>query len=116
MSFRIVIRTPEAVVREQDVDGLVIPGSRGFYGVLQRHAPMLGSVVAGILTLRHGDGTSHVIVGNGIADILPERVEILTDEATVVGADEDPHPVLAERLRKRALPPAEAPESVRSVS
>jgi F-type H+-transporting ATPase subunit epsilon len=114
MSFRLSIRTPEALVCSEDVDALVVPGGAGLYGVLQGHAPLVGGVAPGILKAQRGKETLFYLVGEGVADVDGEQVTILADTAVHATGLEDAAARLAAHLKQRAEPALVAEESLRS--
>jgi F-type H+-transporting ATPase subunit epsilon len=113
MSFRLAIHTPQEVVFEDTIDSLVAPGSGGLYGVLAQHAPMVGTVVTGVLKVTRGSQKDLFLIGNGVADVTPERVEIFADMAVRLAVGENADTRLADYLKERALPAVVAPESFR---
>lgn len=80
---------PEAVILAQPVEMVVIPGADGDFGVLPRHAPMIASLRPGVITVfdRQGGGwqaRDRIFVGAGFAEVTPERVTVLAEDATPV--------------------------------
>ena len=86
MSFRTTIMTPEARVLDEDVESLVLPGGDGLFGVLDRHAPMVAKLNAGIVTVESGAVTSFYVVGEGLVEVGGNRVLVLTDTAIKAGS------------------------------
>ena len=104
--------TPESRIVYEEVDGLVVPSGDGFFGVLAHHAPMIGQVSVGILTLQQGAQRSYCVLGDGLVEVGGNRVLILADTALKASDLEDAE-VKSEDLRKaRGLGPSVAPESL----
>jgi len=77
---------PEAVILSQPVELVVIPGADGDFGVLPRHAPMIASLRPGVITVFDRQGGNwqpkdRIFVGAGFAEVTPERVTVLAEDA-----------------------------------
>ena len=85
-TIRFELVTPARPVRSEDVELVVIPGGGGNFGVLPRHAPMLSTLRPG--TIEICDGKLRVLerlfVEEGFAEVTPERVTVLAEEAIPV--------------------------------
>jgi F-type H+-transporting ATPase subunit epsilon len=79
MSLELVIVTPEGEAFSGTVDQVILPGSEGDFGVLEKHERFLAPLKHGALEMRTG-GTSHwAAISNGFADVSGERVVVLAD-------------------------------------
>jgi F-type H+-transporting ATPase subunit epsilon len=78
-SLALEIVTPEGVKLTRQVEQLTAPGADGEFGVLPRHRPLLSALTAGILTYSEGGKTESVAIGPGFAEVLEDKVVILTD-------------------------------------
>ena len=83
--IKVEIVTPEKHAFEGTVDAVNIPGSRGEFGVLPQHRPMLNALATGVVTLQEGEAKSYLVIGPGFADVLPDHVTILTDRCEAGG-------------------------------
>ena len=81
-SFALEIVTPERVVYSGQVDSVQAPGSRGSFGVLAGHMPLLTSLQVGALRFAEegGDGVQMAVSG-GFAEVGRERVTVLAETA-----------------------------------
>jgi F-type H+-transporting ATPase subunit epsilon len=80
--FHLSVVAPDKSVVEQEVTSVVAPGVEGYLGVLAGHAPMVAALRPGMVEYLDGIGTRHfVYIGGGFAEIRPDRVTILADEA-----------------------------------
>jgi F-type H+-transporting ATPase subunit epsilon len=85
MPVDLEIVSPERLLLSKPVDMVVIPASEGEMGVLPLHAPMIVLLRGG--TIRTYSGTQVVdtlFVSGGFAEVTPERVTVLANEATPV--------------------------------
>ena len=75
------IVTPDKRAYTDDVDGVVIPGSEGEFGVLPNHAPLLTMVVPGELKVTRDGRVDYLVVGEGFVEVTGTSVTVLTDLA-----------------------------------
>ena len=87
-TLRLEIVTPEAKTYSEDVDGVTIPGIDGEYGILPMHVPLITPLKPGPLKVQKGGQEILLATGGGFAEVMPDRVSILTDMA-VRDADVD---------------------------
>ena len=80
-TLRLEIVTPERKTYSEDVEMVTIPGVDGEYGILPLHVPLITALKAGELRVRKGGQETSVATGGGFAEVLPDRVTILTDAA-----------------------------------
>jgi len=76
--LRLEFVTPVRAIVHEDVDEVEIPGEEGYFGVLPGHAPLLAALKAGELWYRTGAEKKYAFVGGGFAEVLPDRVAILS--------------------------------------
>lgn len=74
--------SPERLVFSGAVTEVIVPGAEGEFGVLAGHAPFIGMLKPGILTIK-GDGTApkSYFVRGGFAEVNPAGLTILAEEA-----------------------------------
>ena len=87
-TLRLEIVTPESKTYSEDVDMVTIPGVDGEYGILPMHVPLITALKPGPLKVQKGGQETLVATGGGFAEVMPDRVSILTDMA-VRDADVD---------------------------
>jgi F-type H+-transporting ATPase subunit epsilon len=81
-NFQFELVSPEKLLLSRPVEMVVIPASEGEMGVLAGHAPMIVALRGGVITVREdGKETEKLFVAGGFAEIGPERVAVLADEA-----------------------------------
>jgi F-type H+-transporting ATPase subunit epsilon len=85
MPVDLEIVTPERLLMSRAVDMVVIPASEGEMGVLVGHAPMIVLLRGGEIRLyENNQVTERLFVSGGFAEVTPERVTVLANEATAV--------------------------------
>lgn len=97
LSFSLV--SPERELFSGDVDEVVIPGSEGDIGVLAAHAPLMTTLIPGMLVIKNDGTEKEIYVKGGFADITPAGLTVLAEMAVPV--DELTSDLLA-RERKQA--------------
>ncbi len=100
-TFHISVITPERAVLEADATFAAVPAHDGELGILQNRAPMLYRLGAGLLRADTPDGKRGLFVAGGFAQMVDNRLTILT----VVAKQLDQ---LARAAAERALAAAEA--------
>ena len=80
-TLRLEIVTPEAKTYSEDVDMVTIPGADGELGILPLHTPLMALLKPGELRILRGGQETFLVTGNGFAEVLSDRVSILTDMA-----------------------------------
>lgn len=76
--------TPERELFSGEVDQVVVPGSEGDFGVLPNHAPVMSTIRPGWITVYAGGQVERVVVRAGFAEVTPQGLTILAEEATPV--------------------------------
>ena len=80
LAIRLV--TPDRVLVDSTADAVELPSSSGYLEALYGHAPLLTELGAGEVRLHGGEaGEQRFFVAWGFAEVLPERVTILAEEA-----------------------------------
>ena len=80
-TFQLEIVTPEKMVVQDVAEEMQIPGKNGYLGILPGHAPLITELAVGEIAYRNADGTSHLSVAWGFAEVLPDKVTILAETA-----------------------------------
>jgi F-type H+-transporting ATPase subunit epsilon len=100
MPLRVQIVTAEREVFAEDaVDMVVAPGAEGVVGILPRHAPLLTTLLPGVVRIKRGGAEESMAVGGGFLQVARDQVLILAD--TAERADEIDE-ARAEEGRRRA--------------
>ncbi|MBI4580360.1 MAG: ATP synthase F1 subunit epsilon [Planctomycetes bacterium] len=77
--------TPEAKVFEGDVDSVVVPAHDGEIGILLDRAPLVCQLGAGRMKVRTRDAEHVWFVDGGFAQVIDNRVTVLTQKALPPG-------------------------------
>lgn len=85
MSLLLEIVTPEKVVFSDRADSVVLPTTEGEVGVLSGHIPLLTTLTPGELQVITEGRTEYLTVDKGFAQVLGDKVSVLTEGAIDVG-------------------------------
>lgn len=82
--IQVVVVTPETTVYDEMVDAVIIPLIDGSAGVLADHAPMVGRLGPGELTVRGGSKDTSFYVDGGTVQVADNVVSVLTGRSVPV--------------------------------
>lgn len=110
-TIRFDLVSPERLLMSEDVAQVDVPGAEGDFGVLPSHAPLIATLRPGVLVV-HGDGArSHeVFVRGGFAEVRPESLTVLAEQAIPV--EEIDAETLAEEVRNAEEDVADAKDDL----
>ena len=80
-TLRLEIVTPQATAFSEDVDMVTLPAIEGQIGVYPLHVRLITQIVPGELTVTKNGADRLLAVGEGMVEITPDRVSIVTDMA-----------------------------------
>lgn len=81
MPIDLEIVTPERLAYSGSVDSVQVPGSEGELGILPHHAPLVATLGAGELRIRHGGTEESFAVFGGFVQVLPDKVVVMAESA-----------------------------------
>ena len=81
MALHLEIITPEGKAYSQTADSVIIPTPQGEIDILPGHIPLLTLVAPGELRAEHGETSEFLAVDEGFAQILGDKVSIMTEQA-----------------------------------
>ena len=82
-TIKLEIVTPKAVVYSEEVSMVGLPGRQGDMGIYPNHVPLMTKVNAGEIEVTREGQKELLAVGDGFAEIMPEKISILTDMAAL---------------------------------
>lgn len=83
MAFEFELVSPEALVLSGEATQVVVPGSEGYFTVMENHSAMMSTIQSGVIDVTMADGKSeHYFVRGGFADVSPSGLTVLTEDAT----------------------------------
>src|SRR5215470_14263498 len=99
LTLHVEVVTQNRNVYTGEAEMVVAPGSEGVLGILPRHAPLLTSLKAGELRIKHGGQEDSLFVAGGFMEVFHNVVTVLADDAERA---EDIDEARAEEARRRA--------------
>jgi F-type H+-transporting ATPase subunit epsilon len=97
--LKLKIVTPERIVYQEMVDGVVLPTALGEITVLPRHIPLVAVLMAGELLIKKDNQEISMAVSGGLIEVKKNELVVLADTA------EHAHEIdiqRAEEAKKRA--------------
>ena len=83
-TFSLKIITAKEIAYDGAVESLIVPGERGYVGILADHAPFVTTLSSGLLTLKNAGRQTRFQIGNGFLEVLKNQARILTETASPV--------------------------------
>ena len=80
--------SPEKHLFSAEVDVVTVPGREGDCGVLVNHSPMMSVLRPGIVQVEDGGTTTRYFVQGGFADVTPDGLTILAEQALALDGDD----------------------------
>jgi F-type H+-transporting ATPase subunit epsilon len=85
-SIHLEVVTPDHKVFDDRVGEVILPGEQGYLGVRPGHTPLLTSLMIGELSWVQGGKSYYAALRGGFAEVLPDRVSVLTEAAEISDA------------------------------
>lgn len=76
-----IITGEQLLLREEEIDEVIAPGSVGELGILPSHAPLVTSLHAGSLRVKRESGEDDFFVSGGFLEVREDNVKVLADAA-----------------------------------
>ena len=80
-SLELEITTPEKKAFKGTVDEIIAPGADGLLGIRPGHAPLLATIMPGILSFEVAGEAHLYALGGGFIEIAENHVRVLADTA-----------------------------------
>src|SRR5690606_18025688 len=80
--LKIEIVSPERLVLSETVVSVTVPGTEGYFTVMNDHAPFMTTLRPGFITVtKEGGAASVYLVKGGFADVSPAGLTILAEQS-----------------------------------
>jgi F-type H+-transporting ATPase subunit epsilon len=100
MPLDLTVVTPEGVVYQGAVEGIVLPGVEGDFGVLPGHERFLSPLRIGEAEIKESSGKSrYAALSDGFAEVSDDKVTVMAETAEL---SEDIDLARAERAKEQA--------------
>ncbi|MBF0622928.1 MAG: ATP synthase F1 subunit epsilon [Magnetococcales bacterium] len=81
VTFNLDVVTPQKRVFSEEVTFATAPGEDGYFGVMPGHSPFLTTLIPGAVQIDDGPDPRFIVVSQGYAEVLGDRVTLLVDSA-----------------------------------
>jgi len=86
--MKLDIVTPLGRIFEGEIKEAYFPGIEGEFGVLDGHAPLMTTLMPGVITIKKQDGSEELIaINSGYVEVTPEHVNVLVDGAEPISGE-----------------------------
>lgn len=86
-AFTFELVSPEKLIFSGDATEVMVPGSEGYFTVMNNHAPFMSTVKPGVVEAKLADGAEmKIFVKGGLADVSPNGFTLLAEQAVEVAA------------------------------
>lgn len=82
--FKLCILTPDGEILNKDIERIVFRTIQGDMAVMKGHAPFTCVLATSKMKIKTGEDVIFVDIENGFAEIYPDRVMIITDDALIL--------------------------------
>lgn len=79
--LKIEIVSPERLVLSETVTSVTVPGTEGYFTVMNDHAPFMTTLKPGFITVSKDSGAEVYFVKGGFADVSPAGLTILAEQS-----------------------------------
>ena len=81
MALNFELVTPEKLLRSEEVHMVVVPGTEGDFGVLERHAPVMSTIRDADLVIyaTEGGAPETISVRGGFAEVNDKGLTVLAE-------------------------------------
>jgi F-type H+-transporting ATPase subunit epsilon len=80
--LKIEIVSPERLVLSETVVSVTVPGTEGYFTVMNDHAPFMTTLKPGFITVTKSDNAADIyFVKGGFADVSPTGLTILAEQS-----------------------------------
>ena len=79
--LKIEIVSPERLVLSETVTSVTVPGTEGYFTVMNDHAPFMTTLKPGFITVTKDSGAEVYFVKGGFADVSPAGLTILAEQS-----------------------------------
>jgi F-type H+-transporting ATPase subunit epsilon len=82
--FKFELVSPERVLLSKDIEQAQIPGADGEFTVLSGHAPVISTLLPGVVRVIMPDGIKNIFVKGGFVEVTPTSLTVLAERAFIV--------------------------------
>lgn len=91
-TFKFELISPERVLLAGDAVQVAMSGTEGDFTVLAGHAPVVATLMPGVIHATMAEGKKAIFVKGGFAEVTPETLSVLVEHA-IVSDEADPRQI-----------------------
>ncbi len=110
-TFKFELVSPERILMSADAEQAIVPGAEGEFTVLPGHAPVVSTLLPGVIHVTTTNSKQAIFVRSGFAEVTGGQCTILAERAFIV-EEADPRQIDNELdLAEKALNDADTDEA-----
>jgi F-type H+-transporting ATPase subunit epsilon len=115
-NFKFELVSPERILLSEPAEQVVLPGAEGQFTVLAGHAPVVSTLLPGVIHVTLLTSKKGIYINGGFVEVNPEQVTVLAEHAFIV--DEADPRMLESALHKaeEAIKEAKDDEALRHLT
>jgi F-type H+-transporting ATPase subunit epsilon len=115
-TFRFELVSPERILMSVEAEQVIVPGAEGQFTVLEGHAPVVSTLLPGVIHVTTPSSKQAIFVRFGFAEVTAEQLTVLAERAFIV-EEADPRQLDQELdLARKALDDADTDDARLHVS
>ncbi len=84
-TFKFELVSPERILLSDDMtEEAVLPGAEGQFTVLAGHAPVVSTLLPGVIHVKLSTSSKGIYINGGFVEVNPESVTVLAEHAFIV--------------------------------
>ncbi len=83
-TFKFELVSPERILLSDVAEEAVLPGAEGQFTVLVGHAPVVSTLLPGVIIVKLTASTKGIYIDGGFVEVNPESVTVLAERAFIV--------------------------------
>ena len=110
-TFNFELVSPERILMSVEAEQVIVPGAEGQFTVLSEHAPVVSTLLPGVIHVTTPTSKEAIFVRSGFAEVTGEQLAVLAERAFIV-EEADPRQLNHELdLARQALDDAETDDA-----
>lgn len=115
-TFKFELVSPERILMSVEAEQVIVPGAEGQFTVLEGHAPVVSTLLPGVIHVTTPSSKQAIFVRFGFAEVTAEQLTVLAERAFIV-EEADPRQLDQELdLARKALDDADTDDARLHVS
>lgn len=83
-TFKFELVSPERILMSVDAQNVIVPGAEGQFTVLQGHAPVISTLLPGVIHVTTESSKQSIFVRSGFAEVTADQLTILAERAFII--------------------------------